>query len=84
MALACSAVAVPATASSVTASSGRHVASASAAVSGSWGAAQEVPGTAALNVSGAGIDAMSCPSAGYCSAAGTYEDATGPNPGFHR
>jgi hypothetical protein len=77
MALACSAVAVPATASSVTAPSVRHVASAPAAVLGSWGAAQEVPGTAALNVSGAGIDAMSCPSAGYCSAAGTYEDATG-------
>jgi hypothetical protein len=40
---------------------------------GTWGAAQEVPGTAALNTGGAaGINSVSCASAGNCSAGGQY------------
>lgn len=40
---------------------------------GSWGKAEEVPGSAGLNTGGlADIDTMSCPSAGNCSAGGTY------------
>ncbi len=76
--LACLAVALPAgAASGAFAAPGRPAAFRLAAAFGSWGSAQEVPGTAALNVSGAQIDAISCPAAGYCSAAGTYRDATG-------
>ena len=38
-----------------------------------WGAAEEVPGTAALNQGGnAGVNSVSCPSAGNCSAGGFY------------
>jgi hypothetical protein len=40
--------------------------------SGTWGTAEQVPGSAALNVDGAAeIDSVSCASAGSCSAAGT-------------
>jgi len=40
---------------------------------GSWGTAQEVPGTGALNVGGHGdVDSVSCASAGDCSAVGIY------------
>jgi len=39
---------------------------------GIWGTAQQVPGLAALGNDGAGIDSMSCASAGNCSAGGTY------------
>jgi hypothetical protein len=40
---------------------------------GTWGPAEEVPGTAALNAGGqAGIDSVSCASAGHCSAGGSY------------
>jgi hypothetical protein len=40
---------------------------------GSWGTAIEVPGLAALNTSmSAGVDTVSCASAGNCAAAGTY------------
>jgi len=42
---------------------------------GTWGTAIEVPGTAALNRGGnAGIESVSCASAGNCSAAGGYWD----------
>jgi hypothetical protein len=45
---------------------------------GTWGTAEEVPGTANLNKGGyAAVWAMSCPSAGNCSAGGVYMDATG-------
>jgi Fibronectin type III domain len=45
-------------------------------VDGAWGAAVEVPGTATLNVGGwADFTSISCPSMGYCSAAGFYSDA---------
>jgi hypothetical protein len=44
---------------------------------GTWGTAREVPGTAALNQGGsAQITSVSCPSAGNCSAGGSYEDAS--------
>jgi hypothetical protein len=41
------------------------------ATGGTWGKAQEVPGTAALN----GITSVSCASAGNCSAGGNYTSA---------
>jgi hypothetical protein len=47
--------------------------------SGVWGKAQEVPGTAALNQNGrASVSALSCASAGHCSAGGFYD---GPGAG---
>jgi len=49
----------------------------SSEVSGTWGTAKEVPGIAALNKSGdAQITAMSCASAGSCSAGGFYTDGS--------
>jgi hypothetical protein len=43
---------------------------------GRWGRAEEVPGTAALNEGGgAQLNAVSCPSAGNCTAGGAYTDA---------
>ena len=45
---------------------------------GTWGTAQEVPGTAALNQGGtARIESVSCASAGNCSAGGYYTDNIG-------
>jgi hypothetical protein len=45
---------------------------------GTWGTAEEVPGYAALNVSGLGTtQAVACAPAGLCSAGGTYENANG-------
>lgn len=47
-------------------------------VNGVWGTAAEVPGSAALNTGGAaGIDAVSCATAGDCSAGGHYNDGSG-------
>jgi hypothetical protein len=44
---------------------------------GTWGTAEEVPGTAALNGGGyAAINSVSCPSAGNCSAGGSYTSTT--------
>jgi len=52
-------------------------------VDGSWGTAIEVPGTAALNVSGAGgVESVSCGSAGNCSAGGWYGDSAGRSQAF--
>ena len=53
-------------------------AAAHAAVStGTWGNAEQVPGTAALNAGGiAEVDSVSCASAGNCSAGGSYADAS--------
>jgi hypothetical protein len=46
-------------------------------VHGAWGTAQEVPGTAALNQGGgAGVNSVSCPSAGNCSAGGFYNEGS--------
>jgi hypothetical protein len=40
-----------------------------------WGKAEEVSGTAQLNASGsAGLDSVSCPSSGNCTAGGYYRD----------
>jgi len=45
----------------------------------SWGTAEEVPGTAALNTAGqAGTEAVSCTSAGTCGAGGYYYSADNP------
>jgi D-alanine-D-alanine ligase-like ATP-grasp enzyme len=42
---------------------------------GTWGQAEEVPGTAALNENGgAAVNSMSCAAAGNCSAGGDYLD----------
>ena len=47
-------------------------------VNGTWGKANEVPGTAALNQGGnAGVSSVSCASAGNCSAGGQYKDSSG-------
>jgi hypothetical protein len=44
---------------------------------GTWGTAEEVPGTAALDVGGdASITSVSCASAGNCSAGGYYADSS--------
>ncbi len=48
-----------------------------AAPGGTWGTAQQVPGTAALNKGGnAQISSVSCARAGSCSAGGRYTDAS--------
>jgi hypothetical protein len=45
---------------------------------GTWGKAEEVPGTGALNTGGnAAIESVSCRSAGSCSAVGNYSDTAG-------
>lgn len=52
-----------------------------AASGGTWGKAEEVPGTAALNkgtqTHDAQLQSLSCASAGNCSAAGSYQNDTG-------
>ena len=50
---------------------------------GSWGTAQEVPGSAALNVDGnATVNSVSCASAGSCAAGGYYKDYYGHEQAF--
>ena len=50
---------------------------------GVWGSAEQVPGTAALNKGGsAGVNSVSCASAGDCSAGGSYADGSGPAEAF--
>jgi hypothetical protein len=54
-------------------------------VSGTWQQAVQVPGTAALNQGsgpGAGIDSVSCASAGNCGAGGYYTDSAGHRQAF--
>jgi hypothetical protein len=52
-------------------------------VNGTWGAAEEVPGTAALNTGGgAGVASVSCATAASCSAGGNYTQ--GPHPRSRR
>jgi hypothetical protein len=52
-------------------------------VNGSWGVAQEIPGTAALNAGGNDyMSSVSCAAPGECSAAGYYTDATKKNRAF--
>jgi Bacterial Ig-like domain (group 3) len=44
---------------------------------GTWGAAEEVPGTAALNVDGfTGVSSVSCTAPGTCAAGGWYSDSS--------
>jgi hypothetical protein len=51
--------------------------------SGNWGDAEEVPGTAALNVdSAAVVESVSCPSDGTCTAGGSYTDGSGHTQAF--
>jgi hypothetical protein len=54
-------------------------AAAGAVSRGTWGQAEEVPGTAALEGPGgsAGLTSVSCAAAGDCSAGGTYADSSG-------
>jgi D-alanine-D-alanine ligase-like ATP-grasp enzyme len=60
-----------------------QAAGARAASSGTWGTAEEVPGTAALNQGGgAAVQSVSCASAGNCSAAGDYSDSGGGSQAF--
>jgi hypothetical protein len=52
---------------------------------GTWGTAQEVPGTAALNTGttgGAMTNSVSCGAPGNCSAGGSYTDASGSGQAF--
>jgi hypothetical protein len=51
---------------------------------GTWGTAQEVPGTAALDLGAAGaqVSSVSCAAAGNCSAGGYYTDASGRQQAF--
>jgi uncharacterized protein CbrC (UPF0167 family) len=58
--------------------SGRYQAFVAGETNGTWGRAEEVPGTAALNTHGdAQLSSVSCASAGNCSAVGSYLDASG-------
>jgi hypothetical protein len=47
-----------------------------------WGAAEEVPGTAALNRGDAQIASVSCGAAGNCSAGGSYQESSGHDQAF--
>src|SRR5690348_6305498 len=50
---------------------------------GTWGTAQEVPGTAALNAGGGAVaSSVSCASAGNCAAGGGYADGSGREQAF--
>ena len=52
-------------------------------VNGTWHAAREVPGTAALNQGGNALaDSVSCVMAGNCAAAGWYTDSSGHTQAF--
>jgi ABC-type phosphate transport system substrate-binding protein len=50
--------------------------------SGAWSSAEEVPGTAGLNRSGAAVYSVSCAPSGFCSAGGYYTDASGDEQAF--
>jgi hypothetical protein len=63
--------------------SGHYQALVVSQVNGTWQQAEEVPGTAALNTGGdADLGSVSCASAGNCSAAGSYTDASGHGQAF--
>jgi hypothetical protein len=47
-----------------------------------WGKAEEVPGAATLNTGQAQVNAVSCASAGNCSAGGWYTDSAGQGQAF--
>ena len=59
------------------AGTGASAGSRTAASSGTWGTAEEVPGAAVLNKGGdAQVSSVSCARAGDCSAGGSYRDAS--------
>ncbi len=50
---------------------------------GTWGDAQQVPGTAALNAGGSAVTtSVSCPTAGNCGAVGTYVEPSNAEEAF--
>ena len=61
---------------SYTDSAGNVQAFVASAVNGTWHAAREVPGTAALNHGDAQVRSVSCAMAGNCAAAGFYTDSS--------
>ena len=62
---------------------GTRAAAPRAALAATWGAAREMPGTAALNQGGdAQVNSVSCGSPGNCSAGGVYSDSSGHGQGF--
>jgi len=64
-------------------SSGHFQAFVVSEVNGSWGTAEQVPGTAALNQGGsAGTVSVSCASPGKCAAGGIYTDSSGGGQAF--
>jgi hypothetical protein len=63
---------------SVTVNKGAKTVLGSHAATGTWGTAEEIPGTAGLNAGGDDeLDGISCPSPGNCSGGGVYTDAAG-------
>jgi hypothetical protein len=66
-----------------TGSSGFNQAFVVSETGGSWGQAEEAPGTAALNAGGhAVINSVSCPAAGTCSAVGVFTNSTSATEAF--
>jgi hypothetical protein len=64
-------------------SSGHTQAFVVSASNGTWGTAEEVPGTATLNQDGFAITyAISCPAAEHCTAGGLYTDSAGNQQAF--
>jgi len=49
---------------------------------GKWGDAIEVPGSSSINIGGAVLYSISCPSNGECGGAGQYADALGNGQAF--
>src|SRR5262245_41964999 len=63
--------------------SGHQQAFVASETNGTWHAAIEVPGTAALNKGGnATVNSVSCASAGNCTAGGSYTDGSGHHQAF--
>jgi hypothetical protein len=71
------AVMLPGLAAGVASATGTRLATGAPAVSGgTWGKAEEVPGTATLNAdSQGGVVSVSCATASSCSAGGNYFDS---------
>ena len=64
-------------------SSGAHQAFVDGETNGTWGSAEEVPGTATLNVGGsANVYMISCSTSGNCSAGGPYNDGSSHYQGY--
>ena len=76
--LALAAAASPSSARAAAAGTPAAAGARAAASGGTWGTAEQVPGTAVLNKFGhAEITSVSCAKAGDCSAGGSYADAHG-------